>query len=98
MNVTFDPPSIPDAMASYAFDDSGHKAQKEFLIQNGLLLRGLGGLESQSRLGLPGVANSRSSSWNRAPIDRMANINIEPGTELGTNYCFSGKRGLHGGQ
>lgn len=93
MNVTFDP-SIPDAMASYAFDDSGHKAQKEFLIHNGLLLRGLGGLESQSRLGLPGVANSRSSSWNRAPIDRMANINIEPGTQSLEDIISSVEKGV----
>lgn len=80
MNVTFDP-TIPDAMASYAFDDSGHQATKEFLIKDGLLLQGLGGLESQARLNLPGVANFRSASWNRAPIDRMANINLEPGTQ-----------------
>jgi predicted Zn-dependent protease len=26
-----------------------------------------------------GVANSRSIGWHRAPIDRMANINVEPG-------------------
>ena len=26
------------------------------------------------------MANFRSSSWNRAPIDRMANINLEPGS------------------
>jgi predicted Zn-dependent protease len=25
------------------------------------------------------VANSRADSWNRPPIDRMANINLEPG-------------------
>jgi predicted Zn-dependent protease len=25
------------------------------------------------------VANARASAWNRAPIDRMANINLEPG-------------------
>lgn len=79
MNVTFDP-TIPDALASYAFDDAGNPATKEFLIKDGVLLRGLGGLESQSRLNLPGVANTRSSSWNRAPIDRMANINLEAGT------------------
>ena len=27
------------------------------------------------------VANSRASSWNRAPIDRMANLNVEPGDQ-----------------
>lgn len=26
------------------------------------------------------VATTRASSWNRAPIDRMSNLNIEPGT------------------
>lgn len=93
MNITFDP-TIPDALASYAFDDSGNPAQKEFLIQNGLLLRGLGGLESQARLELPGVANTRSSSWNRAPLDRMANINLEPGTSKLEDMIASTERGV----
>ncbi|MGK7905800.1 MAG: TldD/PmbA family protein [Synechococcus sp.] len=78
MNVTFDP-SIPGQLASYAFDDVGAPAQREYLIQNGVLQRGLGSIESQQRSGVPGVANSRACSWNRPPIDRMANLNLEPG-------------------
>jgi predicted Zn-dependent protease len=78
MNISFDPGKTNE-FASYDFDDGGHRAQKEMLIENGVLQRGLGSLESQTRSGLPGVANFRSSSWNRAPIDRMANINLEPG-------------------
>ncbi len=79
MNVSFDPTRTHE-LASYAFDDGGHRATKELLIENGILQRGLGSLESQVRSGLPGVANFRSASWNRAPIDRMANINLEPGS------------------
>ncbi|HAZ42417.1 MAG TPA: Zn-dependent protease, partial [Methylococcaceae bacterium] len=78
MNVVFDP-CLPGEFAGYAFDDGGAPAERQYLIQEGRLLRGLGGLESQSRSGIPGVANFRSSGWNRAPIDRMANINLEPG-------------------
>ena len=78
MNVSFDP-TMAHEFASYAFDDGGNPATRELLIQNGVLVRGLGSLESQARSGLAGVANFRSSSWNRAPIDRMANINLEPG-------------------
>jgi len=78
MNVVFDP-GLSGEFASYAFDDGGAPAKREYLIREGLLIRGLGGLESQSRSGIPGVANFRSSGWNRAPIDRMANINLEPG-------------------
>lgn len=79
LNVTFDP-DIPEELASYAHDDDGSPASKQYLIRDGLLLRPLGGALSQFRSGLPGVAGSRASSWNRAPIDRMANLNIEPGT------------------
>jgi predicted Zn-dependent protease len=78
MNVSFDPTKDHE-FASYRFDDGGNPATKELLIDKGVLVRGLGSLESQARSGLPGVANFRASSWNRAPIDRMANINLEPG-------------------
>ncbi|MCS3902487.1 putative Zn-dependent protease [Methylohalomonas lacus] len=78
LNVVFEP-DVPGELASYAFDDNGSPAERQYLIRNGLLLRALGGTESQQRAGLPGVANARTSSWNRPPIDRMANINIEPG-------------------
>jgi predicted Zn-dependent protease len=77
MNITFDP-TVSNEFASYGYDDGGLKAEKHFLIKDGILLRGLGGMESQIRSGTPGVANFRASSWNRAPIDRMANINLEP--------------------
>lgn len=80
MNITFNP-EVPGEFASYRFDDIGAPAHKEYLIQAGVLQRGLGSLESQQRLGVPGVACARASSWNRPPIDRMANINLEPGTE-----------------
>ncbi|WP_353259079.1 TldD/PmbA family protein [Prochlorothrix hollandica] len=78
MTVTFDP-TVEEEIASYAFDDTGHPAQRVDLIRHGLLLRGLGGLESQARLQQPGVANARATSWNRPPLDRMANLNLEPG-------------------
>ena len=79
MNVTFDP-TVISQLASYSFDDGGLKAEREYIIKNGKLLRGLGARESQIRSGVPGVANFRASSWNRPPIDRMANLNLEPGT------------------
>jgi predicted Zn-dependent protease len=93
MNVTFDP-TIEGQNASYFCDDIGAPATKEFLIKDGLLVRGLGSLESQTRLGLPGVASQRSTSWNRAPIDRMANVNLEPGTSTLEDMIKSVKRGI----
>jgi len=79
LNVTFDP-FVEGEAACYAFDDVGNKAGLEYLIKDGLLVRGLGSLESQERLSMSGTSNARVSSWNRPPIDRMANINLEPST------------------
>ena len=78
LNVTFDP-SRPEQLASYGFDDDGTPASRVALIRDGLLLRPLGSRTSQLRAGVEGVANARATSWNRPPIDRMANVNLEPG-------------------
>ena len=78
LNVTFDP-TRSEELASYGWDDEGMRAEKVHLIRAGILERGLGGALSQARAGLPGVANARADGWNRPPIDRMANLNLEPG-------------------
>jgi len=93
MNVTFDP-TVENEFASYAFDDTGTRAERHHLIREGKLVRALGGLESQARSGIPGVANMRASSWNRAPIDRMANINLEPGNSSWDEIIGSIDRGV----
>lgn len=78
LNVTYDP-GHTEQLASYAYDDEGSKAEREYIIQNGILQRPLGGATSQARTGMPGVANARQAVWYRPPIDRMANLNVEPG-------------------
>jgi len=78
LNVTFDPGIAPE-LASYAFDDEGTPATRTDIIRDGILLCPLGGATSQARAGMSGVANARASDWNRPAIDRMANLNLEPG-------------------
>ncbi len=93
MNITFDP-TIKEEFASYGYDDTGNKASKEFIIKEGVLQRGLGGLESQERANVKGVANVRACSWNRPPIDRMANLNLEPGDSSFDEMISSVKKGI----
>jgi predicted Zn-dependent protease len=78
LNVTFDP-GIAAEMASYGFDDEGAHAERSHLIRGGILQRPLGGAVSQARAELAGVAAARACDWNRPAIDRMANLNLEPG-------------------
>ncbi len=80
LNVTFDP-TVEGQLAGYAYDDEATPATKQYLIRDGILERPLGGAQSQARAGMEGVANSRACSWNRPPIDRMANLNVEPGDQ-----------------
>jgi len=93
LNVTYDP-TLREELASYAFDDDGTAAEKAFLIKNGILVAPLGGHLSQLRAGMPGVANARASGWNRAPIDRMANLNVEPGASTLEEMIASIGRGV----
>ncbi len=94
LNVTFDP-TVPGQLASYGFDDDGTPAQRQYLIQDGILVRPLGGAVSSARAGIDGVANSRACSWNRPPIDRMANLNVEPGDQTLEELIASVERGVY---
>ena len=94
LNVTFDP-TRSNEFASYAFDDDGTPATREYIIREGLLERGLGGEVSQARTGVAGVANSRACSWNRPPIDRMANLNLEPGDATKESLIASIENGVY---
>lgn len=98
LNVTFDP-TVGGELASYGFDDQGGRAGREHLIREGVLLRPLGGELSQARAGaagvsVGGVACARVQRWNRPPIDRMANLNIEPGSHSLRELIGGVERGL----
>ncbi|HOX17900.1 MAG TPA: TldD/PmbA family protein [Spirochaetales bacterium] len=93
MNISFDP-GVESEPASYAADDIGNPARKELLIDKGILVRALGSLESQARSGKAGVANQRAQLWFRAPIDRMANLNLEPGASSLDEIIGSVEKGV----
>ncbi|WP_295950834.1 TldD/PmbA family protein [Rhodoferax sp.] len=83
LNVSFAPDQAHE-FAGFAFDDDGTEAQQAWIIRHGILQRPLGGSLSQARVqalapGMGGVATTRACNWNRAPIDRMSNLNIAPG-------------------
>lgn len=94
LNVTFDP-TRPDQFASYGYDDEGQEANREYIIRNGILERGLGSVTSQARSSLPGVADGRACNWNRPPIDRMANLNVEPGETSLEDMIAGVERGVY---
>jgi len=87
LNIRFDPgesQATRPELASFANDDMANVASSKRLIERGILIRPLGSPLSCARaakggVALDPVANARASSWRRPPIDRMANVNLEPG-------------------
>ncbi|MCD6680424.1 MAG: TldD/PmbA family protein [Burkholderiaceae bacterium] len=98
LNVSFDP-SVAGQFASYAADDDGEAARRTMLIESGILQRALGGALSRARarargIAIEGAASARASGWERPPIDRMANLNVEPGDASFDSMIASTERGI----
>jgi len=94
LNVTYNP-EVPGEIASFAFDDEGSPATKEYIIKDGVLKRLLGGTISQQRAKTPGVATARATSWNRPPIDRMSNLNVECGNSTFNDLIAQAGDGIY---
>ncbi|MEM7403242.1 MAG: TldD/PmbA family protein [Myxococcota bacterium] len=79
LNITYDP-THPQQIATFAYDSEGCPAQKEWIIRQGMLQQPLGGALSNARCNRTNpIATTRACSWNRPPIDRMSNLNMQPG-------------------
>lgn len=98
LNASFDP-GREAGFAGYAADDEGSVARRTMLIERGVLMRPLGSALSLARaraagFALEGVAASRASAWYRPPIDRMANLDVEPGDTPLARMIASVERGV----
>ena len=74
-----DDPTIPHSFGYYLYDDEGVKARRRYLIRNGKINEFLHNRETAYEFGTTSNASSRSVSYDREPIVRMANTFVEPG-------------------
>jgi len=66
-------------LGTFGYDDEGIKAQKVPIISRGILVNLLTSRETAHYLGKESNGTMRADGWNRIPLIRMTNINIEPG-------------------
>ncbi len=71
--------TVPGGLGTFGYDDEGVPAQRVPIIQNGLFVNYLTSRETASVLGQQSNGTMRADGWNRIPIIRMTNINLEPG-------------------
>jgi TldD protein len=70
--------TLPGGNGSFFYDDEGTKAQKFFVIKNGILENFLSSRESAAAIGSESNGCARAQSASRMPIVRMTNLNLLP--------------------
>lgn len=71
--------TVPGALGTFGFDDEGVPAQRTVIVENGIFKNYITSRETAARLGEASNGTMRASGWNRIPLIRMTNINLEPG-------------------
>jgi TldD protein len=76
--------TVPGGLGTFGFDDEGVPAQRTVIMDHGVFRNYITSRETASKLGEPSNGTMRASGWNRIPLIRMTNINLEPG-----NWTFA---------
>jgi TldD protein len=71
--------TCPGGLGTFGYDDEGIKAQRVPIISQGMLVNLLTSRETAHHLGRESNGTMRADGWNRIPLIRMTNINLEPG-------------------
>ncbi len=71
--------TFPGGLGTFGYDDEGIKAQRVPIISQGILVNLLTSKETAHLLGKKSNGTMRADGWNRIPLIRMTNINLEPG-------------------
>ena len=80
---------VPNSPGTFGFDDEGTPQRDYYLIKNGILVNVLSSrtdlAEANAKAGRVAIKESgtaaRACAFYRTPIDRMTNINIDPGSD-----------------
>ena len=94
VTITADATS-PRGLGTFGYDDEGVAAQRTVLVDRGVFSGYLTSRETAAQLGQPSGATVRAESWNRLPLIRMTNINLEPGTSSLEEMIATTEHGVH---
>ena len=72
--------TVPGGLGTFGWDDEGVPGQRIYLIKKGLFVGYLSSRETAGIVGKNSSGAMRADGWNRIPLIRMTNINLEPGS------------------
>lgn len=79
VNVTADA-TLPGGLGTFGFDDEGTPARRVPIIEAGQFKGFLSCRETAAKLSQDSDGMARADGWNRIPMVRMTNVNLEPGS------------------
>ncbi len=93
--TAIDDGTIPNAWGSINIDDEGTPAQKNVLIEKGILKSYMIDKFNGRRMGMASTGNSRRESYAYTPTSRMTNTYIAPGEDKNEDIIASIEYGLY---
>ena len=78
VNISIDA-TIPGGLGTFGYDDEGVPAQRAVVVDRGVFVGYLTSRETAAKLGGRSNGAARASGWDRIPLIRMTNVNLEPG-------------------
>ena len=93
--TAIDDGTIPNGWGSINIDDEGHAAQRNVLIENGVLRSYMIDRFNARRMGMDPTGNGRRESYAYTPTSRMTNTFIAPGTDKNEDIIASMELGLY---
>ncbi len=93
--TAIDDGTIPGAWGSINIDDEGTPAQKNVLIENGILKSYMIDKFNGRRMGMASTGNARRQSYKYTPTSRMTNTYIAPGEDKNEDIIASIEYGLY---
>ncbi len=92
--TAIDDGTIPNAWGSINIDDEGTPAQKNVLIENGILKSYMIDKFNGRRMGMASTGNARRQAYSYTPTSRMTNTYIAEGTDNNDDIIASMEYGL----
>ncbi len=93
--TAIDDGTIPNAWGSINIDDEGTPAQRNVLIENGVLKSYMIDKFNGRRMGMASTGNARRQSYAYTPTSRMTNTYIAPGNDKNEDIIASMEYGLY---
>jgi len=89
--------TCPGGLGSFFYDDEGVPAQRVQIVDEGIFVGYLTSRETAAKIGWDASGGAmRADGWNRIPLIRMTNINLDPGDWTLDEMIADTQKGLYG--